>query len=66
MWSIRSASFTSRTSFPRTSTRPSFTSQKRVSRLAMVDLPPPEGPTRASIWCRGREKEMSCNTSFSP
>ena len=36
-------------SVPFKSISPDFTSQKRVSRLAIVDFPPPEGPTRAII-----------------
>ena len=53
-------------SLPRTRTCPCFTSQNRESRLATVLLPPPEGPTRASIRFLSSVKETSCSTSFSP
>ena len=38
-----------RTSTPPTSTRPSHASQKRGTRLAAVVLPPPDGPTNATV-----------------
>ena len=41
-----------RTSTPPTSTAPELTSQNRGIRLAAVVLPPPEGPTKATV-CPG-------------
>ncbi len=46
----------SRTSTPPTSTRPPSTSQKRGTRLAAVVLPPPEGPTSATVAPAGTSK----------
>ncbi len=39
-----------RTSVPLMLTRPSSTSQKRMSRRQSVDLPDPERPWMATIW----------------
>ena len=46
----------SRTSTPPTSTLPEFASQKRGMSEAHVDLPPPEGPTSASVLPAGISK----------
>ena len=54
----------SRTSTPPTLTLPESTSQKRGTRLAAVVLPPPEGPTSATVEPAGTSKLMS--TSASP
>lgn len=43
----------SRTSAPPTQMLPLPTSKKRQMRLASVDLPPPDGPTSATV-CPGR------------
>ena len=43
---------------------PPVTSQNRAIRRATVDLPPPDGPTRAVKLPCGIFKLMSCNTSF--
>ena len=45
-----------RTSMPPTRTRPESTSQKRGTRLAAVVLPPPEGPTSATVAPAGTSK----------
>ena len=54
--SISSERGTSRTSTPPTSTRPSSTSQNLGTRLAMVLLPPPDGPTSAIVSPSGIAK----------
>ena len=52
IWSMSAWGSMSRTSTPPTSTAPEDTSQNRGIRLAAVVLPPPEGPTRATV-CPG-------------
>ena len=54
-----------------TSTPPIFTcppcgSKNRQIRLASVVLPPPEGPTKATVCPAGIEREISLMTSFFP
>ena len=47
--SINSAKGTFRMSIPLIIMLPDFTSQSRASKLAIVDFPLPEGPTKAVI-----------------
>ena len=47
------------TSTPPTSTVPEVASQKRGMRLAAVVLPPPEGPTSATV-CPGSTVNETC------
>mgnify|MGYP007134845489 CR=1 FL=1 len=49
IWSMSTWGSICRTSAPPTFTMPEVTSQKRGIRLAAVVLPPPEGPTRATV-----------------
>ena len=52
MVSISSSLGIARTSAPPTRTLPLCTSKNRQTRFASVDLPPPEGPTKATV-CPG-------------
>ena len=63
--SIRLPNDTSLISSPLTSIRPLLTSQKRASSEAMVDFPPPEGPTSAVICPFFIENDTFLSTSFS-
>ncbi len=57
--SMRSCGSMSRTSTPPTRTLPASTSQKRGTSAAVVDLPPPEGPTSATVEPAGTAKLTS-------
>ena len=48
-----------RTSTPPTKTEPSSASQKRGTSDASVDLPPPDGPTRATVAPAGTEAALA-------
>ncbi len=52
----------SRTSTPPTSTCPPSASQKRGTRLAAVVLPPPDGPTSATVEPAGTVK-LTCDSA---
>ena len=59
----------SRTSTPPMRTAPAETSQKRATRLATVDFPAPDGPTRAQVVPSGTERltpSRASGASFSP
>ena len=56
----------SRTSTPPMRTAPSSVSYSRGSSWAMVDLPAPDEPTRATVWPGSARKEMPCRTSAPP
>jgi hypothetical protein len=61
----RLASFMSRTSMPSMVRRPSTGSKKRGRRLTSVDLPAPEGPTRATISPLSISRSTSSSTGWS-
>ncbi len=50
---------------PSMALRPEVGSKKRGSRLTMVDLPAPDGPTNATIWPAGMSSSTSRSTARS-
>ena len=52
-----------RTSTPPTLTLPAFTSQKRATSRAIVDLPEPDGPTSAVTPPAGKDRDAPWMTS---
>ena len=61
---MRSCGSISRTSTPPSRTVPPLTSQNRGTRLAAVVLPPPEGPTSATVAPAGTSK-LTCESAGS-
>ena len=57
---------TSFTFTPPMDTAPEVGSQNRAARLARVDLPPPEGPTRAAVSPAPMVREMFSRAFFVP
>ena len=64
--SISSRLFTLRTSTPPIRTLPLCGSKKRAIRLASVDLPPPDGPTKATVWPAPMERDTFSSAFFWP
>ena len=56
----------SRTSTPASRTAPASTSYSRGASAAIVDLPPPDVPTRATIWPGSTRNETPWSTSAPP